>query len=440
MPASTSITGVTVNTATNSLAIGSGGLTLSAISSSGGTISGTGGVVVNGSQSWANNSNSQNLTVSTPITAAPGPTTLTLNGTGTARRDVLSGGIANGNGGPLALNFSQAGVTLLSGSNTYSGGTTVSAGILQLGNTAALPAGQALTVNGGALDLNGFSQSVGSLERLGRNHPKQRRRGHLDRRRKRRPVRRSTARFKMAPAAASGAEQIGAGTLALYGNNTYTGGTSLTAGELAIGSGSALGGGTLTLGGGTLATAGGSQTLGNAVVTTSAAQAFDTTNGNLTFTGPISAVSGGTAQNLYSKYGPGNLTFLNNTVTLGGGLAVYAGRIVFNGANVTDPYDTLRWQNTSGTTEIVITNNANLQLGANDNNINSKMGQTAATKANPAYPALDALVRERSTLPTAPSSISCSWAIRTTTRAPSTRTAACSVSRPPTPATGSSWP
>ena len=162
VPASTSITGVTVNTATNSLTIGSGGLTLSAISSTGGTIGGTGGVVVNGSQSWANNSNSQNLTVSTPITAASGPTTLTLNGTGTGGV-TLSGGIANGNGGPLALNFNQAGVTLLLGANTYSGGTTVSAGILQLGNSAALPAGQALTVNGGTLDLNGFSQSVGAL-------------------------------------------------------------------------------------------------------------------------------------------------------------------------------------------------------------------------------------------------------------------------------------
>ena len=295
----------------------------------------------------------------------------------------LSGGIANGNGGPLALNFGSGRRDPLSGSNTYSGGTTVSAGILQLGSTAALPAGQALTVNGGTLDLNGFSQSVGALNGCGRNHPKQRRGGHLDRRRRRRQLRRSTARFKMA-AGGVALSKTGPGVLTLYGNNTYTGGTSLTAGELAIGSITALGGGTLTLGGGTLATAEGPQTLGNAVVTTSAAQVFDTTNGNLTFTGPVSALSGGTAQSLYSKYGPDDLTFLNNTVALGGGLAVYAGRIVFDGANVTDPYDTLRWQNTSGTTEIVITDNANLQLGASDNNINAKMGQTAATKANPA--------------------------------------------------------
>ena len=382
VPASTSITGVTVNTASNSLAIGPGGLTLNAISNSGGTIGGTGGVVVNGSQSWANNSNSQNLTVSTPVTAAAGPTTLTLNGTGTGGV-TLSGGIADGNGGPLALNFAQAGVTLLLGTNTYSGGTTVSAGILQLGSTAALPAGQALTVNGGALDLNGFSLNVATLNGSA---------GTIQ----------SSGAAALLTAGAGGASSVfygtiqdgsggvalnktGSGVLTLYGNNTYSGGTSLAAGELAVGSGSALGGGTLTLGGGTLATAGGPQTLGNAVVTTSAAQGFDTTNGNLTFTGPASAISGGTAQNLYSKYGPNALTFLNSSGTLGGGLAVYAGSIVFDGVNLTDPFDTLRWQNTSGSTAITITDSAILQLGANDKNINSKMGQTAATKANPAY-------------------------------------------------------
>ena len=382
VPASTAIAGVTVNTAANSLAIGSGGLTLNALSSSGGTIGGAGGVIVNGSQSWANNSNSLNLTVSTPITATPGATTLTLNGTGTGGV-TLSGGIADGNGGPLALSFGQSGATLLSGSNTYSGGTTLSAGILQLGGPVALPAGQALTVNGGVLDLNGFSQSLGALNGSAGT------------------IQSSSAAATLTTGAGgassafygtiqngsgSVALTIGGGTLALYGNNTYTGGTSLAAGELAIGGSGALGGGTLTLGGGTLATAGGSsQTLGNAIVTTSAAQTFDTTNGNLTFTGALSAVSGGTAQALYSKYGPGNLTFLNSTGTLGGGLAVYSGTINFDGANVTDPYDTLRWENTTGTTAIVITGSANLQLGANDKNINSKMGQTAATKANPAW-------------------------------------------------------
>ena len=173
--------------------------------------------------------------------------------------------------------------------------------------------------------------------------------------------------------------------LSLYGNNTYSGGTTLTAGGLAIGSTGALGSGTLTLGGGTLGLASGGQTLGNPIATTSAALAFDTTNGNLTLTGPVVALSGGTGQALYGVYGGNTLTFLNNTVSLGGGLSLYAGNVVFDGANVTDPYDTLRWQNTTGTTAVTLQDNAVVQLSASGSNINSKMGQTAASSASPAF-------------------------------------------------------
>jgi autotransporter-associated beta strand protein len=53
---------------------------------------------------------------------------------------------------------------LLSGSNSYSGGTTVNAGTLRVGSSAAVGTG-ALTVNtGGILDVNGQSLSVGSLQ------------------------------------------------------------------------------------------------------------------------------------------------------------------------------------------------------------------------------------------------------------------------------------
>ena len=102
-------------------------------------------------------------------------------------------------------------------------------------------------------------------------------------------------------------------------------------------------------------------------------------------TGPVVALSGGTGQALYGVYGGNTLTFLNNTVSLGGGLALYAGNVVFDGANVTDPYDTLRWQNTTGTTAVTLQDNAVVQLGASGSNINSKMGQTAASSASPAF-------------------------------------------------------
>ncbi len=46
------------------------------------------------------------------------------------------------------------GTLLLSGPNTYSGGTTISAGTLQLGSSTAMGSGSA-TINGGTLDLDG---------------------------------------------------------------------------------------------------------------------------------------------------------------------------------------------------------------------------------------------------------------------------------------------
>ena len=56
------------------------------------------------------------------------------------------------------------GTVTLSGTNTYSGVTTVSAGTLQAGSLSALSATSDFTVMTGAtLNLNGFSNAIGSL-------------------------------------------------------------------------------------------------------------------------------------------------------------------------------------------------------------------------------------------------------------------------------------
>ncbi len=71
------------------------------------------------------------------------------------------GGIA---AGPGACTKIDSGILILGGSNTYLGGTTVSAGILQDGTANALLTTAILTVNGtGTFDLNGFAQTVGGL-------------------------------------------------------------------------------------------------------------------------------------------------------------------------------------------------------------------------------------------------------------------------------------
>jgi outer membrane autotransporter protein len=60
-----------------------------------------------------------------------------------------------------------AGTTVLSAVNTYSGGTVVEGGILRAGVAGALAGNTGYTVNGGALDLNGFNLTMSSLTGTG---------------------------------------------------------------------------------------------------------------------------------------------------------------------------------------------------------------------------------------------------------------------------------
>ncbi len=78
-----------------------------------------------------------------------------------------SGKIQNGTSGKiLSLSKAFSGTLIISGANTYTGGTTLSSGAIQLGNTSALGT-DGLTVNGGTLDLNGNSIQVSSLSGTG---------------------------------------------------------------------------------------------------------------------------------------------------------------------------------------------------------------------------------------------------------------------------------
>jgi autotransporter-associated beta strand protein len=62
-----------------------------------------------------------------------------------------------------SLTKTGVGTLILSGVNTYSGGTTISAGTLSTGAVGALPAAAPVTINGGTLDLAGNNQSIGTL-------------------------------------------------------------------------------------------------------------------------------------------------------------------------------------------------------------------------------------------------------------------------------------
>ena len=112
-------------------------------------------VLLSGSQNWANNS-ANLLTVVNNISNAGNttPYVVTFNGSG-AGGTLLDGPISDGGSTGttgLTVNTSGGGVTTLAGANTFSGTTTLTAGILQLANTAALGS-SALKLNGGTLQL-----------------------------------------------------------------------------------------------------------------------------------------------------------------------------------------------------------------------------------------------------------------------------------------------
>ena len=90
---------------------------------------------------------------------------VTLSAGGDNLSTTFSGTLQNGPG-MFGLLKSGTGTLTLSGTNTYSGPTTVNAGTLQAGSSGGLSASSDFTVNS-TLDLNGFSSAIGSLAGTG---------------------------------------------------------------------------------------------------------------------------------------------------------------------------------------------------------------------------------------------------------------------------------
>ncbi|MGA2254578.1 MAG: autotransporter-associated beta strand repeat-containing protein, partial [Thermoguttaceae bacterium] len=149
---------------------------------------------------------------------------LTLSPTGgsTTFSGMIQGG---GTLGAISLVMSGSGIQVLSSSNTYTGGTAISAGTLELGASDSLPGDTAATVNG-TLVFNMFGATISALTGSGTmNHSGS-----------------GSNTLAVGSGAFAGTIENSGGTLALLksgrgqlilsGSDSYLGGTTVTAGTL----------------------------------------------------------------------------------------------------------------------------------------------------------------------------------------------------------------
>jgi autotransporter-associated beta strand protein len=127
-----------------------------------------------------------------------GPAVLTAGRDGTST--VFSGSLVDGVGGSLGFVKTGGGTLTLTGTNTYKGGTTVTAGILQIGNGPTGGSIRGDVTDNGALVFD----------------------------------RNASVTFGGVVSGTGNLSQVGSGTLILKGTSTYTGTTTVAAGTLQV--------------------------------------------------------------------------------------------------------------------------------------------------------------------------------------------------------------
>jgi autotransporter-associated beta strand protein len=209
-------------------------------------------------------SSANTLTINTDllVTGTGGTKTLQLEGANTGN-NAFNGNIGNGGLTALSLNKADASKWIIGGANTYTGTTTVSAGILEIGGSGTLGHVSA-----------GVGDYAGNIAITNTNS------GRL--------VYNSSASQSLSGVVSgTGAVFVEDGTLDLTNDNTYTGATTVNGGTLLI-NGSTSATSAVAVNGGTL---GGSGTIGGNVTVAATANLAPgnsagtlTLGGNLTFT------------------------------------------------------------------------------------------------------------------------------------------------------------
>jgi autotransporter-associated beta strand protein len=254
---------------------------LFSVGSSGGTLDTSGTGAVNFTNTGSMGFNGQS-----------GDRTLTLTGTNTGDNTLAA--VIGDNGGATTLIKSGVGTWVLTAANSFTGATTISAGMLQIGGggtTGSLSTSSALSVNGTLAfnRTNGVAQGTD---------------------------------FASVISGSGGVVQAGSGTLTLNGNNTYTGETNVRAGTLEVTRNNALGTGEA----GTSVSSGATLLLTNVNYSTAEALSL---NGS-------GAGDGGALRNSGTSNYTGAITAETNaSINAGGGILNLTGGLVKDGTVLT---------------------------------------------------------------------------------------------------------
>ena len=316
------------------------------------TRSGSGGLILEPDSNNVYGSGTINLAAGSSISTSTGTTVspnINLSSSGDVEftgNGTYSGSIS----GSGNLNKTGSGTVILSGSNSYTGSTKVDAGTLRVSSTNSVPSNHTLISNGGTYDVNsnvelaGLSGSGGisiSSGTLTLNNS-------------------SNQSFSGIISGSGGFTKNGSGSFTLLNNNTHTGTTTISAGELIV-KGSLSNSSNISVASGSTYTLDNDDTVGSlsgagTIAVPSGMTLTSNASSNSTFSGNLSG------DGTFVKNGSGTLTLSGaNTITGSTTIKTLNGKV---GINSTVPVHMLDVGGVINSSTDIRINNVSLAGGA----------------------------------------------------------------------------